>query len=223
MSIPLVKPQYLKNEEGLDIVVFRGFLRGEEALELFEELLEIEYNKDSHVVIFGKKIAVPRLQVAFGDEGTSYKFSGVKVDARPWPSSLDAFREALEEVLKEQKILPASAHISFVLVNQYRDGNDCIGAHSDDEADLARFGKGPIIASLSLGATRTFIFTHKETRKKMKMTLNHGDLLIMREATNKHFKHEVPREAVEVFTFTNNEVVRETTARINLTFRVMSH
>ena len=64
-----------------------------------------------------------------------------------------------------------------VLLNQYRNGMDSNGWHSDDEKEL---GKHPIIASVSFGEERYFYLkhkTHKEERLKIK--LGHGSLLIM--------------------------------------------
>jgi alkylated DNA repair dioxygenase AlkB len=45
-----------------------------------------------------------------------------------------------------------------VLLNLYRNGVDSMGWHSDDEREL---GERPVIASVSLGATRRFRLRHK--------------------------------------------------------------
>ena len=43
------------------------------------------------------------------------------------------------------------AHFNHVLLNRYRDGRDNMGLHADDEPEL---GPDPVVATLSLGATR---------------------------------------------------------------------
>lgn len=76
---------------------------------------------------------------------------------------------------------------------------------SDDETEL---GPSPIIASLTLGASRDFAFKHK-TRPELryKIKLAHGSLLIMRGTTQRYWLHAIAKEKAPV------------EARINLTFR----
>jgi alkylated DNA repair dioxygenase AlkB len=92
-----------------------------------------------------------------------------------------------------------------VLLNYYRDQQDSMGWHSDDEAEL---GSAPIIASLTLGASREFAFKHK-TRKELryKIKLSHGSLLVMQGTTQAHWLHAIAKEKEPIG------------ARINLTFR----
>jgi alkylated DNA repair dioxygenase AlkB len=87
-------------------------------------------------------------------------------------------------------------------VNHYRSGSDCVGWHADDERDL---GDTPDILSLSLGAERNFQFRHRDAfpragkpalhpeLKTITMPLRSGSLLIMRDPTNKNWKHQLPR------------------------------
>jgi len=93
-----------------------------------------------------------------------------------------------------------------VLLNLYRDGNDAMGWHADDETAL---GPAPVIASLSLGTSRRFLLKHK-TKKGTPSTivnLEHGALLIMSGQTQRHWKHSVSRTR------------RSVSSRVNLTFR----
>jgi len=72
-------------------------------------------------------------------------------------------------------------------LNLYRDGRDGMGWHCDDEPEL---GSAPVIASLSLGATRRFCFKHKRAgSKSIALELPHGSLLMMRGDTQKNFRH----------------------------------
>jgi alkylated DNA repair dioxygenase AlkB len=54
-------------------------------------------------------------------------------------------------------------NLNACLGNRYHNGHQNIGAHSDSESDLH---DNALIVSVSLGATRDFIFTHKVTKKK---------------------------------------------------------
>jgi alkylated DNA repair dioxygenase AlkB len=94
---------------------------------------------------------------------------------------------------------------THVLCNYYRDGQDSMGWHRDNEAVL---GKNPIIASITFGATRMFQIRHYETKKhKIDIPLTHGSLLIMSGESQHHWEHQIPK---------TKKVVG---ARVNLTFR----
>jgi alkylated DNA repair dioxygenase AlkB len=91
-----------------------------------------------------------------------------------------------------------------VLLNLYRDGNDKMGWHADNEPEL---GSEPVIASLSLGVTRKFRFRHRTTKEIVECELPTGSLVVMSGLSQKCWVHEVPRQK------------RVTNSRINLTFR----
>lgn len=185
-------------KDGLDIVHHPGFFNKDEADKLLDYLLNIEYDKESKVVLFGKTHAIPREQTAFGDSNTSYRFSGTEVAARPWEPELEQVRDKLKDSTKTP--------INFVLINHYADGTKYIGWHADDERDL----KSPVILSLSFGAARDFQFRKKSDHTvKYGITLKHGDLLIMRGQTNNEYHHTLPKR------------LRVKNPRVNMTFRVM--
>ena len=147
--------------------------------------------------LFGREHASPRLSCWIGDPGTGYRYSGSTFEPQPW----------LPELLRLRERLSGEFDVSFnsVLANLYRDGRDCMGWHSDDEAEL---GPAPVIASVSLGATRRFMLKHRgESQRKLEITLPHGSLLVMSGATQRNYRHALPRTA---------KLVGE---RINLTFR----
>ncbi|MFM7126496.1 MAG: alpha-ketoglutarate-dependent dioxygenase AlkB family protein, partial [Actinomycetota bacterium] len=91
-----------------------------------------------------------------------------------------------------------------VLVNLYRDGNDSMGWHADDEPEL---GPEPVIASVSLGRTRRFRLRHRETRDIVEIDLESGSLLVMSGLSQARWMHAVPKSK------------RIVEPRINLTFR----
>jgi len=101
----------------------------------------------------------------------------------------------------EQRVLHS---FNAVLVNCYRDQNDTVGWHSDDEAEL---GQRPVIASLSFGEERNFQLKHKFTGEKITLPLKSGSLLVMGGETQAYWQHSLPRTK------------KPKLARINLTFR----
>ncbi|MDQ6667858.1 MAG: alpha-ketoglutarate-dependent dioxygenase AlkB, partial [Thermoproteota archaeon] len=92
------------------------------------------------------------------------------------------------------------------LLNLYHNGDEGIAWHSDDEKPL---GENSIIASLSFGAERKFSFKHKQTKQTISVVLEHGSLLIMKDATQTNWVHSLPKSK------------KITRPRINLTFRTI--
>ncbi len=138
----------------------------------------------------------PRLTAWYADAGLTYTYSGVTHEAIAWTRTLAQIRRDVEEAAK--------APFNSLLLNYYRDGQDSIGYHADDEPKL---GINPIIASISLGAVRQFVLKHKKSGEKRKFDLANGSLLIMGGTCQHHWIHCVPK---------TKETVGE---RINLTFR----
>ena len=135
----------------------------------------------------------PRLIASYGDEGISYRYSGVDNVALPW-------NPALLEI--KQKIEAAQGEFNYCLLNRYRSGSDSMGWHADDEPEM-----GNVIGSLSLGATRKFRIRHNITRETQTFLAAHGTLFIMAGTMQQHWQHEVPKTKLNVG------------ERINLTFR----
>jgi alkylated DNA repair dioxygenase AlkB len=147
--------------------------------------------------LFGREIDAPRLSCWIGDDGATYTYSRTRFEPRPWPDALHAIRERLR--------VECGADFNGVLANLYRDGNDSMGWHADDEPEL---GVQPLIASLSLGATRRFVIRHRSNAAvRRDIELAHGSLLLMGGETQSHYRHALPKTA------------RAVGERINLTFR----
>lgn len=216
---------------GLDVHYVPNFYSVERTHELIEHLQNVEYNseEDSQVFVYGKWFNIPRQQVAYGDSGLKYHFSGNTVYAKQWTPWLEDIRtelaewcyENMPEIDWDADDNPSGTLPSFVLVNHYRNRNDKIGLHSDDEKDLAGLlnvetGKREvIIISLSFGVTREFAFQHRNAKAmKKSFMLRNGDLCVMRGDTQKFWMHTI-REGLPEGKFDGS------TSRWNLTFRWM--
>ncbi|HMC44978.1 MAG TPA: alpha-ketoglutarate-dependent dioxygenase AlkB [Caballeronia sp.] len=179
-----------------DIVWLPDWLDAPTASDTLAALLdEITWQQDSMNTPAGK-IPFPRLTGWQGDPGAVYVYSGIRNVPKPWtPTVL---------LLKTKAEAAAQTAFNSVLINRYRTGMDSMGWHADKEREL---GLEPVIASVSLGTTRTFDFRHAKTRQTHTLQLTHGSLLIMRGRTQLDWAHRVPKEP---------EARGE---RINLTFR----
>ena len=136
-----------------------------------------------------------------GDAQAHYQYSGLSLSPQPWLPTVKAIRRKIEK--------RCCHRFNSVLINLYRDGKDSNGWHSDNEPEL---GENPVIASLSLGATRRFRLRHKY-RKALapySIDLPHGSLLLMAGTTQQYWQHCLSKTA------------RQVGPRINLTFRWVS-
>lgn len=166
--------------------------------ELLRELITDTPWRHESVTIWGKTHKQPRLIAWYGDSGRQYSYSGISLDPLPWTQALTELRHTVEGLAGEK--------FNSVLLNYYRNHRDSMGFHSDDEREL---GPTPIIASLSLGATRTFILKHKTRTdlKPVRLDLPSGSLIVMKGGTQKFWKHGIDKQT------------KPCGSRVNLTFR----
>lgn len=135
----------------------------------------------------------PRLTASYGEPGVTYRYSRTVNVAIPWTKTLLEIKSRIEAI---------EGSYNYCLLNRYRNGQDSMGIHADNEPEM-----GNIIGSVSLGATRTFRIKHNTTRETMSFSLEHGSLIIMAGTMQDYWKHEVPK---------TKQPVGE---RINLTYR----
>ncbi|MBS7663395.1 alpha-ketoglutarate-dependent dioxygenase AlkB [Pseudomonas lalucatii] len=149
--------------------------------------------------LYGRELTVPRLVAWYGDAGACYRYSGLTHQPLPWTPLLAQIRQRLQAAVGQP--------LNGVLLNYYRDGNDSMGWHSDDEAEL---GADPLIASLNLGGSRRFDLRRKgQARIEHSLLLTHGSLLVMAGPTQHYWQHQVAKTR------------RPCAPRLNLTFRLI--
>ena len=182
-----------------DIVYFPTFFDSDVASDLYQDLLrEIPWQQDN-IKVFGKEHAQPRLTALFGNDAKPYSYSNITMQPKPWNLLLQKIKYHVESV--------AEINFTTVLLNYYRDGKDSNGWHSDNEKEL---GSNPTIASVSLGSERMFQLKHNTNPLlRQNILLENGSLLIMKGATQHHWKHQIPKTSKPIG------------GRINLTFRVI--
>ena len=135
------------------------------------------------------------MQAWYGEK--SYQYSGIHLPAQSFTPLLAEILQLTEQLTGHQ--------FNVVLANFYRDGQDSVGWHSDDEKEL---GVNPVVATVSLGATRRFSLKPKyEPKPPLKIDLPAGSLLVMEEGVQEAWQHAVLKD----------KLVQE--GRISLTFR----
>jgi alkylated DNA repair dioxygenase AlkB len=185
---------------GADVSYLRAFNIGLPPMEMLRALIAETPWRQEDVKVWGKTFRQPRLVAWYGDPGHGYSYSGISLNPLPWTDRLSDIKARVEQLVPTR--------FNSVLLNYYRDQNDSMGMHSDDEKEL---GPRPTIASISLGAERSFLLKSKidPDAKLVKLPLASGSLLLMRGDTQTNYKHGIGKES------------RPLGPRVNLTFRVI--
>lgn len=179
-----------------DVLYMADFIDSPQATELYQNLQENLSWRQESIKMYGKSVRIPRLQAWYGDAEAKYTYSGLDMVPMPWTVPLLKIKQDLETLCDTQ--------FNSVLANWYRDGQDSMGWHADNEPEL---GREPVIASVTVGQPRDFDLRHKTSGQKVRLTLQNGSLLVMRGATQTHWQHSLPKR------------MKLTSGRINLTFR----
>jgi len=156
-----------------------------------EKLIEkcVEEAKDSLLVnppiyIYGKQAFQHRSIGFFSNTSIGYKYSGQLAKSIKLTPSLEQLLDIVNGLYESS--------FNGILINKYMNGDDYIGAHSDDENNLDKIG----VVCISHGATRTFRIRDKATKKIIVdiPTLNNS-IMHMSENFQKDCLHEIPKEA----------------------------
>jgi len=179
------------------IKYYPNFLNKKETDLYLEQLTKETPWRNDPITVFGKTYPQPRMTSLHGHTTDSYGYSGIVMQPNPMRKPLLDIEQKLQAFTKET--------FTTVLLNLYRDGQDSNGWHADNEKEL---GVNPVIASVSLGASRYFHLKHNSDKsQRLKLELTHGSLLLMEGATQHFWKHQIAKTAKKVG------------PRINLTFR----
>lgn len=182
-----------------EVWLYPAFFDGDESNTFLQNLTsEISWRQPVITVASGE-ITTPRMVGWCSDENINYGYSGLSLEHTAWTPTLQKIKPRVE----------AAVGVTFngVLLNYYRDADDNVTWHSDEETLL---GAQSVIASVSLGGARPFQFKHKQQPDlRTEILLTSGSLLVMRGTTQQFWKHRIPKS-------------KEPTApRLNLTFRAV--
>ena len=182
---------------GGNLTLKRNFIPYSDRNRLFDAIYQKTNWESGSIFIGGKNVEIPRLNAWYADEEKTFTYSGIRLTSNPWFEELSEIRQMLFSEL--------NLNFNSCLVNLYRDGNDSVAWHCDDEPEL---GRNPLIASISLGTERKFVIRSiHDHSEKYTYTLPSGSLLLMEGEVQHRYEHQVPKEK------------NISSPRINLTFR----
>lgn len=138
------------------------------------------------IKVYGKICHQNRNVGFFSDKSIGYSYSGQLARSQPLTEKL----KTLLEIINEK----TASNFNGILINEYTDGTNSIGAHSDDESGLGKNG----VVGISVGARRKFRIRHKDTKqiydKNNEIYMESGDVIHMKGDFQKEFTHEIPVE-----------------------------
>lgn len=205
MTFELFAPESQANILPYDGVVenFGLILTTEQSEKYLRYFLQHLAWQPDEVFLHGQHYVTERKVVWYGDDHYQYRYSGNLKQAHEWNAGLFRLKQHIEHVVGHA--------FNSCLANLYADGTQAVGWHSDDEPSLVSSADGEtVIASLSFGATRKMSFKHKTQLSKVDLNLQSGQLIVMRGATQRYWKHCISK---------TSKVIEP---RINLTFRYFS-
>lgn len=177
-----------------------GVFNAQQSIALMQTFISTVPWQQQVITMYGKQMLTPRLTAWYGDAGSDYAFSGTKFDPLPWTDELVEIKQTVETITQTK--------FNSVLLNYYRNGNDSVAWHSDDEYEL---GIKPVIASVSFGQTRRFDVRKKaDHHTKYAIDLENGSLFLMKGDLQHNWEHRIAK---------STKPLKE---RVNLTFRIIS-
>jgi len=180
-----------------EVTFYPNFYSKEDSFHNLKVLQEYLEWRQEPIRMFGKWIVQPRLTALYGDPNVSYGYSGIEMEALPFTKELEQIKNHIQDFTKHE--------FTHVLCNYYRNGQDSMGWHRDNEDVL---GKDPTIASLTFGASRIFqLRPYGKKEPKLNIELSDGSLLLMGGESQHYWEHQIPKTK------------KVLAPRINLTFR----
>ena len=145
---------------------------------------------------------VPRLQKWFHRELKPFTTCWRQQFVDRWQAHL--YESTLSKIQNEiletvQQFLPEIEPKEFnsMLLNRYRSGLDSIKPHQDS---VPEFGENPTVICVSLGETRTIVFSRIDSKEEepLEIPLESGSILVMKGSTQKYYRHGIPKTSQEV-------------------------
>jgi alkylated DNA repair dioxygenase AlkB len=163
-------PRVFVDDETGGIVYYPAVFAPEESAKLFTALeRELPWANET-MWMYDHNVAVPRLIARFPP-------------GEPVPPRLVAVQQRIEQFLE--------VNFTSLSVQYYRDGSDSVAWHNDHREELIEL---PVIALLSLGATRDMLVRSKSRpRRMLSCALEPGSLFVMSGRAQEFWEHHIPK------------------------------
>lgn len=153
--------------------------------EEFELLWNLKPHNRPKIKIFNKLIETPRWFQSYGED---YIFSGIKHESTQINDFIQKYINYANSLEEKEDDFDGN-YFNMVLINWYKDGEDYIGFHSDNEKQLI---ENSSIYCFSFGCNRDFIIKSIKSSNKEIINLENNSLIIMKGTCQKTHKHSIP-------------------------------
>ena len=125
----------------------------------------------------------------YGEVG--YQYNGIVHKAKSFNEN-----SYLCQILGHLKSIMPNLAFNSALITKYRNGNDHLNFHSDNEPEIIANSD---IITLSFGESRVIEFrpiTHEnQTSQTTCLQINHGEIFLMSRESQNYFEHSVPKDS----------------------------
>lgn len=175
-----MNPQIVCSTERSKCYVVDGWIEADYANVFFALTKQLPLEDKPTCKIFGRECIMHRSIGFFSNNSDGYNYAGQISKASPMPRWLYNLTTLVN--------IELGTDFNGALVNYYHNGEEYIGAHSDDESGLSN----GVVACISLGADRTFRIKNKKDKSRIDVVTKNGQLLVMDGDFQKEFTHEIP-------------------------------
>ena len=159
-----------------------GIYGNTELLEKCINEIDSQLEERPELIIFGKKCKQQRFVGFFSNDSIGYKYSNKLMESKSITDSLLKIMNDVNEII--------GSEYNGVLINKYMNGNDYIGAHSDNETGLDPTHG---VICISFGAERNFRIRNKNDKKIcFEVTTENSSIIQMSGNFQKIYTHEIP-------------------------------
>ena len=164
--------------------------------------------QDRTMNIRGNILPVPRLTSYYGQQTGEHTSNCILYNPIDWTRPLAEFKNIIE---LESSGSQLQEQYTNVLLEYYRNGNDCMKIDSENFTDL---GENPITATVFLSAQgpirRRICFKHVQTKEIFQIKIEHNSLIIMGNGFHKNWRQYIPKEKInkEHISLTFKKIVR---------------
>lgn len=142
------------------------------------------------ITVYGKQVVMPRRTRCFG---IAYHFSG-----QTHPLEPETPQSIIDLCNETQRIFDLPYPPNMCLENDYDNGRECIGRHSDDESQFGTLND--VYCWVTGRASRLCIFREKTSKKIVLSICIPAGLYVMRgRQFQAHYTHEIPQCNEAVF------------------------
>ena len=151
----------------------------------FETFWNTKPGRREYIRMFGREVQIPREQQVYGVE--EYEYTGVKLPPKEITPFLRKYLDWANRIDKKD-----GHNYNMILVNWYKDGNDYIGYHRDNEPMII---PDTSVMTISFGGPRKLKIQNNDKQTTFDIPMVNNQYVIMGGSFQREFKHSIPKSS----------------------------